>query len=192
MKRIFLIHGWGGSPEKGWIPWLKRELEVKGFEVFALAMPDAEHPKMDAWLKQLRAAVGTLNKDCYFVGHSLGCITILRYLEGLKEDQQAGGVVLVAGFTDMDITVGEDEDVQELKSFFQTDVDFEEIKEHCKKFFAIHSDNDRYVDLRYANIFKEKLGAKIVIEQGKGHFSGEEGAQELPSALENVLQLIEE
>ena len=192
MKRIFLIHGWGGSPEEGWIPWLKRELKMKGFESFAPAMPDSEHPKMDAWLKQLRATVGILDKDCYFVGHSLGCITILRYLEGLTEDQQVGGVILVAGFTDMDITVDEDEDIQELKSFFQTDVDFKKIKEHCKKFFAIHSDNDRYVDLRYADIFKEKLGAKLVIEQEKGHFGGDEGVQELPSALEGVLQLTRE
>jgi len=30
MKRVFIIHGWGGNPEEGWLPWLKKELEAKG------------------------------------------------------------------------------------------------------------------------------------------------------------------
>jgi len=32
-KRVFLIHGWEGSPEEGWRPWLKKELEKRGFKV---------------------------------------------------------------------------------------------------------------------------------------------------------------
>jgi len=35
-KRAFLIHGWAGSPDEGWRPWLKTELEKRGFRVFAL------------------------------------------------------------------------------------------------------------------------------------------------------------
>ena len=32
-KRVFIAHGWDGYPEEGWFPWLKKELETKGFEV---------------------------------------------------------------------------------------------------------------------------------------------------------------
>ena len=46
-KRVFVIHGWGGYPEEGWKPWLKKELEKRGFTVFVPAMPDTEHPKMN-------------------------------------------------------------------------------------------------------------------------------------------------
>ena len=38
-----------------------------------------------------------------------------------------------------------------------------------------------------AQIFESKLRAKIIIEHGKGHFSGSSGIKELPSALESVL-----
>lgn len=34
MKRIFIAHGWDGCPEEGWFPWLKKELEIREFEVF--------------------------------------------------------------------------------------------------------------------------------------------------------------
>src|SRR3989344_2573518 len=154
MKRVFIVHGWGGSPEEGWLPWLKSQLEQRGFEVHAPAMPDSAHPRMSLWLETLRQTVGSSDDQCYFVGHSLGCITTLRYLEGLSENQKIGGAVLVAGFSDMHITVDEDEDIQELQTFFQTDVDFETVRKHCDKFVAIHSNNDPYVAMRYADMFR--------------------------------------
>ena len=189
MKRVFLIHGWGGSPEEGWRHWLKNELKQQGVEVYAPARSDSDHPRMDAWLEDVRSVVGVPDKDCYFVGHSLGCITILRYLESLTEGQKIGGAVFVAGFSDINITVGESEDLGELQSFFETDVDFQKAKKHCEKFIAIHSDNDPYVDLRYGDIFRENLGAKIIIEKGMRHFSGDDGITELPSVLKSVLEL---
>lgn len=190
-KRVFLIHGWGGSPEEGWRPWLRSEFEKKGFRVYVPVMPDTDYPKLDAWLRQLRKTVGIPDERCYFVGHSLGCIAILRYLEGLRKGQEIGGVVLVAGFTDMDITVGEDENINEIKSFFGTSVDFEKIKAHCEKFIAIHSNNDPYVPLRYGDIFKEKLNAEVIVKQNMSHFSGDDNINELPCALEAVLKISE-
>jgi predicted alpha/beta hydrolase family esterase len=182
VKRVFLIHGWGGHPEGGWRPWLKKELEKEGFEVYVPAMPDTEHPKMDAWLKHLTKIVGTPDKGCYFVGHSLGCITILRYLETLKPNQQIGGVVLVAGFTS---NLG----FEELQSFFTKPINWEKIKSHCKKFVAIHSDNDPYVSLHYGDFFKEKLNAEVIVEHNMKHFCGSEGITILPSALNAVLKI---
>ena len=32
MKRVYIIHGWEGYPEEGWFPWLKKELEDRGFD----------------------------------------------------------------------------------------------------------------------------------------------------------------
>lgn len=188
-KRVFLIHGWGGYPEEGWRPWLKNGLEKRGFFVFVPAMPDTEHPKMDAWLEHLKKIVGIVDKNCYFVGHSLGCITILRYLETLQEGQEVGGAVLVAGFTDINITIGKDEDINEIKTFFEQEVNFKKIKTHCKKFVAIHSDNDPYVPLSYAGIFKENLGAKIIIEHNMKHFSGDDGITKFPVALSSILEI---
>jgi predicted alpha/beta hydrolase family esterase len=180
-KRIFLIHGWEGHPEEGWRPWLRKELEKRNCEVFVPEMPDTNFPKMNGWLSKLKEVVGVPDENVYLVGHSLGCIAILRYLESFRPEERVGGVILVAGFTD-------DLGFKELSNFFETPINFEEIKKHCQNFMAIHSDNDQYVPLKYGDIFKEKLNAKVIVEHGMKHFSGDDGITELPVVLKEIIK----
>jgi predicted alpha/beta hydrolase family esterase len=182
MKKAILIHGWEGSPEEGWRPWLRSELEKRGFEVIVPAMPNSAKPNMSKWVNHLEKLIGNPDENCYLVGHSLGCITILRYLQSLNASQKIGGAVLVAGFTS---NLG----YNELDTFFQTKIDWDKIKSHCKKFIAIHSSNDPYVSLHYADFFSNNLNAEIIVEQNMNHFSGDDGINELPSALKAVLKL---
>ncbi len=188
MKRAIIVHCWEGTPEYCWYPSVKKELEAKGFEVKVPAFPDTEHPKQNAWVPYLVKEIGQPDENLYLIGHSVGCITIMRYLETLPENQRVGGVVFVAGFT-------EDLGYDEIKTFFETPVDFEKIKSSSKNgFAAIHSDNDPHVDLKYADIFKEKLDAEITIKHNMGHFSGaiegENSCMELPDAVESVEKLV--
>ena len=181
MKRVFLIHGWEGSPEANWIAWIKKELEQKRFAVVAPAMPDSMNPKMDAWVSHLAKTVGTPDEETYCIGHSLGCITILRYLETLQENQKIGGAVLVAGFgSNLEYEGYKDE----LLSFFEAPVDWEEIKKHCAKFVAIHSRDDEFVPIKHNVLFQEKLGAKAIVEQGRGHYNDKEYPVILDAFLE--------
>lgn len=96
------------------------------------------------------------------------------------------GVLSNAGFTD-------DLGYKELSNFFETPINFEKIKTKAKKIVAIHSDNDPYVDLKYGNIFKEKLGAEVVVLNNKGHFSGpvdnKKSCTILPEITESILQI---
>ena len=171
MKRVFLVHGWEGNPEKDWFVWIRKELEQKGFSVIAPAMPDPMNPKMDAWVSYLTEAVRTPNQETYFVGHSLGCITILRYLETLQDDQKIGGAVLVAGFgSNLEYA----DYKNELIGFFETPVDWERTKKHCSSFVAIHSTDDPWVLVKHSTLFHEKLGARSIIEQGRGHYNDKE------------------
>ena len=184
-KRVFLIHGWDGSPDKSWRPWLKQKLEEKGFAVNALAMPNADQPQMTVWLEYLKNIVGQVDDQCYFVCHSLGNITILRYLENLQKNEKVGGIVLVAGFTS---NLG----YRELESFFpnQGRIDWDKIKSHCNKFVAIHSDNDPFVSTHYGEeFFQNYLNAKYILEHDKKHFGDNDGINELPSALDALLEM---
>jgi len=189
-KRVFLVHGWEGRPDEGWFPWLKRELEATGFTVEIPAMPDAAAPKIDVWVPFLKELVGEVNSDTYFVGHSIGCQTILRFLEGLGKGQEIGGVVLVGGWIHLKPEATEDEGDEDVaRPWLETPINWEKINSKCRKFVAIHSDNDPFVFMSDGNVFKEKLGAELVVEHGMKHFSGDDGVTELPSALEAVLRI---
>ncbi len=180
--RVIIVHGWEGQPKHGWYPWLKEKLEENGYEVSLPSMPNTKYPIMNYWLKHLNHIVGNVDKDCYFIGHSLGCITILRYLENLKKNEKIGGVVLVAGFTS---TLG----YQELESFFKKPINWNKIKDHCSNFVSINSDNDPDVSMHYSTFFKENLKSDIIIEHNMGHFTENDGITKLPSALKAILKI---
>ncbi len=57
-KRVFIIHGWYGYPEEGWFPWLKKELESRGFKAQVPSMPNPKHPKIEEWVSFLKELVG--------------------------------------------------------------------------------------------------------------------------------------
>ena len=188
-KRVIIVHGWDGYPEEGWFPWLKKELEAKGFEVIVPQLPDPETPRIQKWVPALAKVVGTPDARTYFVGHSMGCQAIARYLEKLPTGVAVGGIVSVAGFFKR-ITAEDDPDVQETdRLWLGAPIDLMKVKSHFKKGIAIFSDNDPYVPLDNHDDFKTKLGCDIVIEHGKGHFSGSTGTIELPAALAAVIAI---
>lgn len=185
-KRVIIVHCWEGYPDYCWYPQTKKELDEKEFEVLVPEMPETHLPKLSAWLPKLQEVTGAPDENLYLVGHSAGAITIMRFLENLSDNQKVGGVVFVAGFTD---NLG----YKELSNFFVSPINFEKIKTKAKKFVAIHSDNDPYVPLKHGDIFKEKLGAEVIIKHNMGHFSGEvdneESCTSLPDVTEAILKM---
>ncbi|MDP3985280.1 MAG: alpha/beta hydrolase [bacterium] len=189
-KRVFIVHGWDDSPEAGWFPWLRKELEAKGFEVIAPQLPDAAYPRMKNWVPALAEAVGTPDDQTFFIGHSMGCQTIIRYLETVSEEVKVGGAVFVAGFLKRLSGLEDDSEVQEIaKEWLETPIDLEKVKTYLDKSIAIFSDNDRYVPLDNQDDFKEKLGSKIIIVSGMKHFAGSSGFTELPIARDSLLEI---
>lgn len=182
-KRVFVIHGWGGNPDGGWKPWLRSELEKKGFAVTMPQMPSPDFPKMEDWVGTLAKLIGKPDENTYLVGHSLGVVTVLRYLESLKGKERIGGAVLVAG-------LAMNTHISELQSFFPKEsYDWAAIRQHCSKFITINSDNDYYIPLEHGEEFKGKLGAEMIVMEEHGHFSSADGFTELPVVLQSVLKV---
>ncbi len=186
MKRVIIVHCWDGYPDYCWYPYVKKELELQGFQVHVPAFPDTDTPDLSKWLPILKEVIGIPDQDTYLVGHSVGCITILRYLESLHHGEKIGGAVLVAGYTD---NLG----FKELDNFFTTDIPFERIKERANHFVLIHSDNDPYVPLHHGDFLKEHLGAELIVKHNAGHFSGpidkEDSCVELPEVVESIVRI---
>lgn len=190
MRRVFIVHGWDGHPQEGWFPWLKKELEERGFEVQVPQLPEAGSPRIFNWVPALAAAVRAPDTDTYFVGHSMGCQTIARYLETLPEGQQVGGAVFVAGFFKRLTGLEDDEDVRATdKHWLEAPLNFAKVHSHLLKSVAVFSDNDPYVPLDNQDDFRDKLGSEIVVEHDTGHFNEAAGILELPIVLQKLLEI---
>lgn len=152
------------------------------------AMPNPEEPKIESWVTYLANLVGETDEHTYFIGHSIGCQTILRYLETL-DNKRVGGAVFVAGWFVLSDLETEAEKIIG-KPWIESLIDCEKVKATTNNFVAIFSEDDQVVPLEEnSKLFKEKLNAKIIIESNKGHFSGSDGVIELPSVLEAVLDM---
>lgn len=188
MKRVFIVHGWEGSPEANWLPWMKRELEARGFQVIVPAMPDTDHPKIDAWVEHLEKIVESSDDETYFIGHSIGCQAIARYIA--KTKPQVTGVLFVAGwFTLVGLESEEEEKIAQ--PWMATPIDYEAFRSCVKKVVVLLSDDDPFVPLENAGLFRKNMGAEVIVEKGARHFTGEEtGVMEFPVILETFLKLI--
>jgi len=187
-KRAFIVHGWDGYPEEGWFPWLKKELEIRGFEVSIPQLPDAAHPHIDTWVPALAHAVGTPDEETYFIGHSMGCQTIIRYLETLPKGVSVGGAVFVAGFLLPITNLERDADSVAIDREWSTaPLDVKKAASHLSNSVALFSTNDPYVSLENRKDFKKKLKSEVITLEGRGHFSGSDGATQLPEVLDMLI-----
>lgn len=193
-KCVIIVHGWDGTPGDGWFPWLKKELESKGFAVSIPQLPDPESPRIDQWVAKLAETVGTPDEQTYFVGHSMGCQTIARYLAALPKETMVGGAVFVAGFFKRLSGLEDGSEVRKIEQhWLGSPLDLEQVQTHIRKSVAIFSDDDPFVPLDNQDDFRDALGSEIVIEHSKGHFSGDsDKALQVPVVLEKLLSLTAE
>ncbi len=193
MKRVFILHGWNGYPEDGWIPWLRVNLEQRGFAVMVPELPDPEVPRIFNWVPKLQEVAKQPDEQTYFIGQSLGGQTIARYLERLPEGVTVGGAVFVASFFKRLRGLETDIEVQKThRHWLGTPVDFGKVRKALPKSVAIFSDDDPWVTLDNQDDFRDKLGSKIIIAPDRGHFKGKyDHIFEVPDILGAFLEIAE-
>lgn len=181
MKRVFVVHGWGGSPDDDWRPWLKTELEKAGYHVAVPAMPDSETPIIEKWVSLLAEVVQNPDEETYFVGHSIGCQTILRYLETL--DAPVGGAVFVAGWFNLESL--EDDEVREVaRPWIENKINVAKVKSILPKSALIISDNDPYGAFEENKQKFTELGSEVLVLKEAGHITEEDGFTTIPTVVE--------
>ena len=183
MNKIFIVHCWDGTKDDGWYPWLDKELSNENNMVYRFNMPNTNTPTIEEWVSYLDKQVDCLDENTYFVGHSIGCQTILRYLE-TKEVCKIGGILFVAPWLDLlDYAIEEEESYNIARPWLETPIDFEKVKKFTENINCIFSDDDYFVSLDQKEEFEKLLNAKTIVVSGKGHISQEDNVFELNEIL---------
>lgn len=190
MNKVYIVHCWDGTKDDGWYPWLDKKVSNKDNVVIRFNMPNTATPKIEEWVAELDKQVDNLNENTYFVGHIIGCQTIMRYLE--KQDvKNIGEILFVAPWLDLlPEAVSDEESYNTARPWLNTPIDFEKIKNSTNKITCIFSDNDYFVSLNQEKRFKELLNAKTIVVKGKGHISADDGVKELDEIYNELLEII--
>ncbi len=183
--KVFLIHGFEGSPNGGWRPWLMGKLALEDIYACALPMPTPDTPKKEEWIEKITQVVGMPSGNVFLVGHSLGVPAILQYLNTLPEGSKIGGVVLVSGPMHADPGM-----YPTLVHFFTPVFNFDHIKKVCSRFTIVHGDNDRAVPYSDAQEFSSALSCELITIPNGGHLNGSSGWLELPAAFDVLMRFI--
>ena len=190
MKKIYLVHCWDGTSSDGWYPWLEEKINDQSIKLIKFDMPNTANPKIEEWVDYLNSKVDLLNEETYFIGHSIGCQTILRYLE-TKEITKIGGILFVAPWLDLLPEAIEDEDsYNTAQPWINTPIDFEKVKQFTNNISCIFSDNDYFVSIEQEKEFRNKLNAKTVIVNNKGHISQDDDVYELQEILDLTQKML--
>ncbi|MGC9934497.1 RBBP9/YdeN family alpha/beta hydrolase [Priestia aryabhattai] len=187
-KQVYIIHGYGASPDKHWFPWLKEKLIADNHEVSVLQMPNSSDPKKEEWLETLANKVRGLDNNTYFVTHSLGSITLLNYLEQLDSLPNFGGFILVAGFSEPLSSLP-----PSLNPFTLKKVDYKKIISATNSRVVIAAKDDYIVPFQLSQNLSKQLTASFYPVEKGGHFRGDDGFITLPlvyNILNNMMKMV--
>ncbi len=176
VKQALILHAWYENPENNWYPWLKTELETRGYKVFVPDLPTmyTDLPDIDKqlhYIKDLKA----MNKNTLVIGHSLSCLLAMRLAEKIPYQK----MFLVAGWDFNDLSI-------EHRLFWANPIDHAAIKQHVNKIYCISSDNDPYMTAFTAEEMSKRLDGKFILVKGAGHFTAKDGVTTMPEVLQYI------
>lgn len=187
MKKAVLLHGTDGSPNDHWFPWLKKELEESGYEVFAPTLPESHTPNRDIYEKFLKTT-GWDFRDNLVIGHSSGTTTILNLLMA-DWFPKVKGSVMVGTFLNEKLTKSAEwYEPGQFDNLFVQDFDIEKIKSKCSEFIFVHGDNDHACDYDDSKEFCQKIGGEFITIKNGAHLSGSSGITRIPEIVEKLTE----
>ncbi len=182
-----LLHWWWGNSEENWLPWLKKELENKAFEVYVPNLPSTDNPVIEEQLEYISVYSGDFSEGGYIVGHSLGCQLAVKFLE--ENNIKNSKIILVAPtYPDLAEELWIEvlwESFNIIEEYYNVELDFEKINKLNNKFVVFLSDNDPYINKENAKKYYAKLkNIEFVEFKNKGHFNESAGVLELGEILD--------
>jgi predicted alpha/beta hydrolase family esterase len=164
-RNYVLLHGFDGSPNGIFFPWLIKKLRDQGLSYQAPQLPNPQKPneaeQVDFVLKNCK-----FDENTVLLGHSLGAAVALKVLEMLNV--KIAGLVLAGGF----ISHNFKDRKRPFEKTFSWKFDFSKIKPNVGKITLLQDPNDYAVSDDQAAELSEALNIPITRQAGSApHFT---------------------
>ncbi len=180
-QKALLIHGFEGSGNNHWFPWIKKQLEQAGFEVFTPDLPDPSHPDLKQWLATLQPIISNFGPQDIIIGHSLGSKAALHLLaannihikhlflvaSAISEISQRDWSSLATKLANSDLNA--------LQKFWQEPIDLHLVDQLAATVSLVISDDDPLIPLHSRQDILP--GWNLAVWSKQGHFTQSEHSQ---------------
>lgn len=187
MKNAIIIHGICDKAEyfsdeypslsnSHWLPWLQKQLLIRGILAQTPEMPEPYQPEYDQWKTQFKEY--EVNDETILIGHSCGGGFLLRWLSENKI--KVNKLILVAPWLDPER--------KETTSFFDFTID-KDIINRIEQIHLLVSKNDDKDILESVEIIRKNIFNLLYQEFSDfGHFTlGHMKTNKFPELLATVL-----
>jgi uncharacterized protein len=167
VKKAVILHGTDGDPNANWFPWLKKQLEDKGYKVWVPHLPNNHTPNRQVYNDFLHSGGWDFTDNLVF-GHSSGAVSVLNLLEDTRTPKIKAGI-LAGVWSHME---GTELDFEQFKDLFTPrGFNFRLIKQKASKLIFVHGDDDPHCPLDQAQWLAKQTDSQIIIIPGGKHFS---------------------
>ena len=170
-QRSFLIlHGLEGSGPGHWQTWLADRLRAGGERVAFPMLPEADHPRLDEWLRELGRHLqdSAPRAGRTVVCHSLGCLLWLHHARTATPEAGAARVLLVA-------PPCQSSGIAEIDDFFPVPLSPVAVAGAASQTRLVCAANDPYCPEGALRRYGNPLGLTVDLIADAGHLSGDDG-----------------
>ena len=182
-NNYFIIHGSFGNPFVNWFPYLRKEIEKKGLEVYTPDFPTGVgYQNYENWEKLLKVYLDSelINENTTIFAHSIAPIFVCKFL--IYNKVKIKRLVFVCGFNNY---LGINEEYDNVNKSMYTN-NLVEIKNYCNDIVCYYSDNDPYVKYEVEKEFADTITDKQFVIENGGHLNSESGYTEFSELLEYI------
>ncbi len=184
LASVIVIHGYQGRPDVAWKPWLKYELESEQVVAKLPAMPEPNHPVESAWLDMIDTQVIAAKTPIILVGHSLGGLAVLRWLE-TRAIEPIHAAICIGGVVTPKKYSGT------FAHEWSAPTDWENIRQFTNHLVGIYGRDDSSVTFDEGKLLEQNGQATLLVVEGYGHFSPDDGVTQVPELLQTIDSLIQ-
>lgn len=161
MKNAIILQGAGETQKSFWLPYVKKELIKRDYQVWLPQLPNNDDPDLKLTLPFVLKN-GKFNKNTVIIAHSAGCPLALAVLQNLETKIKQ--VILVAGYWRELPPPGANKSLSK-------EYDWKKIKNNVEDIIFINSDNDPWgCDDKQGREMLEKLGGGTDYQTRRGAY----------------------
>jgi predicted alpha/beta hydrolase family esterase len=172
LKKVLILHGWGGSDYPHWQSHLAMQLIEANYTVSFPALPNRDFPDLKEWLEFLDNEMKSFQPDIV-VCHSLANILWFHYTSNY-EIKELDKLMLVSPVSPLC-------EIVELKTFFPYPIP-QDLRAKGK--IMASGDNDPYITIDELYALSNILGIGLKVLEGAGHINTDSGFGKLDCAFD--------